>query len=166
MKRHLIHIEQVKKAGAKLQFQIRLPRRISKITGIQVTVVPKAGDTLPTPPPPDGEDVPPGEEVQVGNVERGRLRLRIPEKRDVFYAEDIFYPTHALGGYYDFNEPGLARKTEWWFTGGRSKYFSTDIPIVDTLVEAYYEDNSVNANPGDTVNYDLKIYFKLNDYIE
>ncbi|MBD3637200.1 MAG: hypothetical protein HUJ25_07615 [Crocinitomicaceae bacterium] len=166
MKRHLIHIESVKKAGAKLQFQIRLPRRISKITGIQVTVVSKANDILPVPPPSDGEDLPPGEEVVSNYVERGRLLLRIPEKRDVFYADDIFYPTHVLGGYYDFNEPGLSGRKEWWFTGENSKYYSTDIPIADTLVEAYYEDNAVNANPGDSVDYELKIYFKLDDYFE
>ncbi|MEZ4921873.1 MAG: hypothetical protein R2780_01765 [Crocinitomicaceae bacterium] len=166
MKRHLIHIEAVKKAGAKLQFQIRLPKTICKITGIQVTVVPKVGDILPTPAPQEGEDLPPGEQVDTGHVERGSLQLRIPEERDVFFSEIVYYPNHSLQGFYDFNQPGLAQKTDWWFTGGRTKYYSTRIPVTDTLIEAFYEDRSVSVNMGDMVNYDLKIYFKLDDYIE
>lgn len=146
MKRHLIHTEFIRKAGAKIQFQVRLPRKINQITGIQLSLI-RQGAVSPVP---------------VSSSERGSLRLRIPERRDVFYSENTFYPTHSMGGYYDFGEVGIGAKQEWWFKGERVRYYKTDIPLSSTFIEGFYEDQSNEPQ----VDYQLRIYFKLNDYTE
>ena len=154
MKRHLIHIEEVKKVGAKLQFQVKLPRTIRKIAGIMVTAIPRIEIGIPSPPN-EGEDIPPSSIV--GESERGWLRLRIPANRDVFYAESVFYPSHAINGYWDFNEPGITSRTEVWFNGKKQEYFKVDVPLEDTIVEGFYEDRSSDPK----VNYQLKVYLKV-----
>ena len=162
MKRHLIHTIEVKKPGAKLQFQIKLPRTVNKITGIQLAIAPKIDPNQGTTNPPHEGEIPPNEQPIIREPERGSLRLRIPERRDVFYSENVHFPSHALNGYWDFNEPGLVKMNEWWFSGMRQKYYTVDVPIRDTMIEGYYEDHSTDSE----VDYVLKIYFKLNDYAE
>ena len=150
MKKIIIHIEEIKKQGAKVQFQIKLPSTAKKVYGILITTNPYSDNAIP----PDGEDNPPNEG---GTSEVGWLTLRIPEKRDVFYAEAIRPSSSYENDFHSIKKQGLAQEFEWWFKGTKREFFKVTVPIEDTIIEGFYEDRSTVS----TVDYQLKIYLEL-----
>ncbi|MCH2216322.1 MAG: hypothetical protein MK086_14240 [Flavobacteriales bacterium] len=143
MGRILVHKEEIRKEGAKLQFQIKLPRTDKKVTGLLITATEKALT--------NGGD-------PNNSKYAGWIRLRIPEKRDVFYAELVKFsnPIEELLSRMSRLEFGLSENNEWWFGGTKREFFKVDVSIEDTIIEGYYEDHSWNEN----LLYDLKIYIR------
>ena len=140
----LVHLEKIKKKGSKLQFQIKLPRTAKKVIGLLVTAN-RTGTAI------EGEPR--------DTKYAGWLRLRIPEKRDVFYADLIPFANafEELLSRMSRLSIGIADQNEWWFGGTKREFFKVDIPIEDTIIEGYFEDHSLNNGQL----YDLKVYVQL-----
>ena len=79
MKKTLIHTETIKKKGAKVQFQIKLPITVTEVTGLLITATVNERQK---------EDRPSAVSYC------GWIRLRLPEKRDVFYSELVHFSNH------------------------------------------------------------------------
>lgn len=140
MKKVLIHTILVEVGSAKLQFQIPLPRNIKRIGSILIT-----GDGVPT-----GE----GEHNEVG-----WLWLRIPQMRDVFYAEIVRTPlqnyditSYAPLRHIGFN-PFLA-----WTDGTKEQPFAIEIAKEATVIEGFYSDQFKGSFQGP---YTVKIYLNI-----
>ncbi|MBL4862069.1 MAG: hypothetical protein JKY09_03510 [Crocinitomicaceae bacterium] len=144
MKKILIYTEHVKKRGAKLQFQIKLPRTCIKVKGILITIHPWS---LPKP----------TKAVRNPSKELGSIWLRIPEKRDVFYTQTCEYPNHIIDNYLGIDRQGLTGNNEWWTIRTKRAFFKIEVPSEDTLIEGFYVDHST----AHSVDYQVKVYLEL-----
>lgn len=131
MRKIIIHIEEINARSEKIQFQIKLPVTAHCVTGILATVNPNS-EGIPV----EGEEDP-----HVKNT--GALWLRIPEHRDVFFADDVKENNHVQRG--------------WWFTSWKHNFLSINVPIEDTIIEGFY----VDETPPSIISYLLKIYIEL-----
>lgn len=135
--------------------QIKLPRNTKKVTGIKVTAL----GTINT---------------ERRKKEVGWLWLRIPEYRDVFFAEIVEAPNTmhgcttltAQGEGIDIQFPvrpyrfgeGLA-----WVDGTMEHSFSIDVDGSCTIIEGYYT-NVLSESDLMNSAYDLKIYLTLESH--
>lgn len=144
MKKILIHKEVIKKKGAKVQFQIKLPITVTDVTGLLITatVNERQKEDLPT---------------AVSYC--GWIRLRLPGKRDVFYSELVHFSNHIEELRTKLPEFGLGitAKKEWWFNGTKREFFNINVPIENTLIEGYYEDHSKKSIKA----YTLRVYLEM-----
>lgn len=144
MKKVIIHIEEIKSRQAKIQFQVKLPVTCKCITGLLATISPNT------------EHIPvEGEDPRVENA--GSLWLRIPECRDVFYAEDVKEYNHLQKEFHTITQPILTTQPQWWFSGWKRDFFTTHVAIEETILEGYY----VDETPPAVVSYLLRIYIEL-----
>lgn len=144
IQKFLVFKEEIRKKGAKKQFQIKLPRTARKVIGLLITAN-RVGGSI------EGEPR--------DSKYAGWLRLRLPEKRDVFFAdlvpfnnaiEELLSRMSRLG-------IGIADQNEWWFGGTKREFLKVDIPIEDSIIEGYFEDHSLNNGQF----YDVKVYLQL-----
>ncbi|MBI3136049.1 MAG: hypothetical protein HYZ14_15335 [Bacteroidetes bacterium] len=142
MHKILIHTEEITANGSKLQLQIKLPETIEKVTGVFAGITRLPGVAGPADP---------------ADINAGSLWLRIPELRDVFYADRVQELNHLLPEEAIQELMGQAMQPEWWFSGTRYTFFDVTVPVEDTLIEGFYEDESSFA----TVHYRLNIYLNL-----
>lgn len=156
MRKIIIHTEEIKKRGAKQQFQIKLPSTTNMVVGILITAnpvgnigrFPQEGEERPIPIPIRRE------------TERGWIWMRIPENRDVFYANTLQFPDHLKQdnqGTDGIDQEGLDHQPEWWFSGTKREFFEVTVPIEDTIIEGFYVDRSAESN----VDYEVKVYLEL-----
>ncbi len=151
MKRYLIHIENIVKQNQKVVFQIKLPSTITQVVGIMITANPNLVRTIPN----DGEDNPnPGAAIE---GQSGFLQLRIPEKRDAFYAEYVNGSAAEKDLNNNIKKQGLGEQNKWWFDGRKRDFFKIGVPIEDTIIDGFYEDLSSSNQ----VDYKLKIYLEI-----
>lgn len=144
MKKIIIHIEEIKSRSEKIQFQIKLPVTSNCVTGVLATVSPNT------------EHIPvEGEDPRIENI--GSLWLRIPECRDVFFADQVREFNHLQKEFHGITFPILTTQPEWWFSGWKRDFFSINVPIEDTVLEGYY----IDETPPAPVSYLLKIYIEL-----
>ena len=138
------HSENIQRMGVKRQFQIKLPRTATSVSGILLTAqFENMEKSLSTPYP---------------NYS-GWLQLSIPEKRDTFYSELIAFENHQqeqLSAIHQFGL-GIVEKDERWFNDLPTDFYSIHVPIENTIIDGYYED----LTPVD-VPYKLNIYLKIN----
>jgi len=156
VKKIIIHTEEIKKVGAKVQFQIKLPSTIKQVKGVLITANPNVigGVTKRK------EEVPPNENPPVTiptESERGWVWLRIPEKRDVFFADIVRFENHQRPTLHGIVQEGISSRSEKWFSGSKREFFKVSVPIEDTLIEGFYVDRSKDR----TVDYKVKIYLEL-----
>lgn len=141
MKKILIHTEDIKKQGAKVQFQIKLPKATKEVTGILITATPTEIRKEDRPSP-----------IHYS----GWINLRIPDKRDVFYSELVSFSNHIEE--LKINLPriglGIGDQNKWWFNGTKREFFKIRVPIENTLIEGYYEDHSTK----EIQTYTLRVY--------
>lgn len=145
MKKILIHSENIKKKGAKLQFQIKLPSTAKEVTGLLITATRRTELKR--------------EQPNLSKDFCGWIRLRTPDKRDVFYAELVSYSNHIeqqLGQLPQLGL-GLADTDGWWFNGTKREFFKIRVPVENTIIEGYYEDHSKQDNEL----YTLKVYLEV-----
>jgi len=137
MKKILVHTLKVSTPGAKVQLQIRLPRNVKTVTAINVTT--------------NGFPVDSSSKREVG-----WLWLRLPEMRDVFFAEVLKVPVQEHGNATFSNIPNLSFGAgNAWIDGGKEETFSVVVDKLSTLVEGYYTDQL----KGDfTASYTVNIY--------
>ncbi|GAB5417612.1 MAG: hypothetical protein Crog4KO_25970 [Crocinitomicaceae bacterium] len=140
---YLIHTELVKKRNGKLQLQIKLPNTIEKITGVLAVIDTK--NTFRIVPPDDGYQ-----------RFKGSLWLRIPEKRDVFYAADVIEYHGQVSSLFRKPQFGFIHSRSSWISGRIPELFSVNVPVETTVIEGYYEDESNDQMNG----YTLKIYLQ------
>lgn len=139
MKKFLIHAFQITKPSEKVQLQIPIPRNANRIVALKVT----ASGISPS--------------VQVSEV--GWLWLRIPEKRDVFFAEIVRTPIQDFGRQTFAPISALTFGTgQGWIDGTAEHDFSIDIEAESTLFEGYYTDQ-LKGNIRSP--YTVKIYLTL-----
>lgn len=139
MQKILIHTEKINVKGTKLQLQIKLPRNTKSICAITATSTGMGTPSL--------------------KKEVGWLWLRIPEHRDVFFADIIHSPVQQ----YDFEFPEGKRTPsigygEAWLDSTIQTSFSVDVPGEITILEGYYTDQLKDRfiNP-----YSISIYLTL-----
>lgn len=155
MKKIIIHIEPIKKVGAKQQFQIRLPWNTKKVVGILTTSdanYQAAKGTLINKRPPYG--------ILIPSQKLGDIWLRIPEKRDVFFADTLAFSDHIVNPLIQVESPGIVGDFEWWFEGTKREFFKINIPVESTIIEGFYRDNSLAG----IVDYEVKVYLELDIY--
>ncbi|MBL4625898.1 MAG: hypothetical protein JKY42_12280 [Flavobacteriales bacterium] len=147
MKKQIVHIVDVTRNGEKIQFQIKLPSDTKRITALKFTAIPqvrkyvrKHEETLPI------------------ENEVGWLWLRIPEQRDVFFAESVkrALPLHNLTitNHYPLDDFG---KGTYWTQGKKEEFFTINVAIKTNIVEGYYIDRITTGND----DYKLRIYLTL-----
>lgn len=148
MKKVILHIEEIKDTGTKLQFQVKLPVTTKCITGVLATVTPNTE--------PSGAE---GEDPR--NENAGSLWLRVPEERDVFFADDVKEYNHIQQEFHGIAEPILTLQPDWWFSGWKREFFSITAPIEDTVVEGFYIDETKQTAISTSTSYLLRIYLEL-----
>lgn len=153
MRKVIIHTVDVTKQGAKIQTQIKLPKTVKRVKRIKATSLGVNSLTI-TPYPSDPGISAPLYVPTIGQA--GWLWLRIPEKRDVFYADTIHHAP-LTNPTYEISDAGIDANPTWWFSGTEKAFFRVDVPIEDTLIECYYEDRSTFG----PVNYKVNIYLEL-----
>ncbi len=93
-------------------------------------------------------------------VSSGFLFLRIPETRDVFYADDIkFYAPLCNQGTYPDNakQPQFLGNGNLWMNGTKEEFFHIEADMECTIIEGLYIDhNEVRFQP-----YAITIYIEL-----
>lgn len=141
MRKVIIHIESIKKRNQKRHFQIKIPSTTEKVTGVLVTVNPGSMGKIT-----DG-------------IERGWLWLRIPEKRDVFFATTVHFEDHEQKELVKVDQPGISGNDERWFSAEKRDFFKVWVPTQDTIIEGFYVDRSKEQ----VVNYELRIYLETED---
>ncbi|GAB5419164.1 MAG: hypothetical protein Crog4KO_06720 [Crocinitomicaceae bacterium] len=141
MIKRLVHSVTVLKPGAKLQLRIELPSDIKRITG----VLPLINSRLYTGHTNQPEPRQPFE---------GSLWLRVTDKRDVFYAENVTESFKDIGTIARFPKNGFLNNDLTWTLGQRPTPLSIEVPINQTIIEGYFEDTSNNYMKG----YTLEIY--------
>lgn len=142
MEKILIHTIKVVRLGSKIQLQIPLPRNTKEVKGLLVTT----SYFL--------------KKLNKQNNEMGWLWLRIPEQRDVFFAETIRQP------YAGYDSTGFGKTAGLpsfaighpWVDAKKEEFLSVKIDRTVTLVEGYYEDR-LTAMEG--TQYYINIYLKL-----
>lgn len=140
MKKTLIHTVSVSKPGEKKQLQIKLPRNTKSVQAITVSAngIPRRF---------------------IGRRDLGWLWLRIPEQRDVFFAEVVKVPIE------DYDRASFADIEtitfgygKAWIDGGKETSFSVSVEKCSTLIEGYYTDQlKTDVSPG----YTVKIYLTI-----
>lgn len=143
MKGFIIHSEIVRKRNGKIQFQIKLPTTIKKITGVRSVI-----DTRNT----------------FRNVRgfvaldqfKGSVSLWIPQARDVFFAGEVLESNGKVSGIFRKPEFGFVHSDAFWISGRRPELLSVEVPVNNTLIEGYYEDASSDQMQG----YTLRIYLE------
>lgn len=142
MKRTIIYPLTVK-GGAKLQFQIKLPSDTKGIEAIHVTH-------------PFVIDSNVGYYPIISNVEVGWLWLRVPDQRDVFFADvlrpQIYQVFEGLSGF------SIDQQPSWYQSGTKQEFFTMHVPIKHTIISGFYWDRLADSAK-DT--YQIKIYLKL-----
>ncbi len=140
MKKTVIHTITVSKVGEKIQLQIKLPRNTKSVQAITITT----NGTVRMP---------------SAKREIGWLWLRIPEQRDVFFAEVVRVPLE------DFDrvtfadlEPISFGRGRAWIDGGKESSFSIVVEKCSTLLEGYYIDQ-LRSDLG--AGYTVKIYLTI-----
>lgn len=140
MRKIIVHQIAIKKIGQKVQFQIRIPRNAKKVTAINVTNNVTVKSRLP--------------------ISSGFLFLRIPEYRDVFYAEDVrFYSSAHNQGTYPERVKMLhtLENGSSWRAGTKEEFFHIEVDVTCTIIEGLYVDyNKVGNRP-----YTISIYIEL-----
>lgn len=139
MRKILIHTEKINVKGAKQQLQIKLPRNAKSICAISAT---STGMGIPS-----------------LKKEVGWLWLRIPEHRDVFFADIILSPVQE----YDFEYPNGKRTPsigygEAWLDSTVQTSISVNVPGNATILEGFYTDQLKDRfiEP-----YSIKIYLTI-----
>lgn len=147
MKKQIVHIVNINRNGEKTQFQIKLPSDTKKITALKITAIPQVRKYLRK-----------VEQQLPSESEVGWLWLRIPEQRDVFYADSVkrVLPLHNLtisnhSPLDDFD------KGTFWTQGTKEEFFSINVAVKNNIIEGYYIDRITTGNE----NYKLRIYLTL-----
>jgi hypothetical protein len=140
MKKTIIHTVTVTKAGEKKQLQIKLPRNTKSVQAISVSAngIPRRF---------------------IGKRDLGWLWLRIPEQRDVFFAEVVKVPLedYDRASYTELDTVSFGYGKAW-IDGGKEGSFSILVEKCSTLLEGYYIDQlKGDMNPG----YTVKIYLTI-----
>lgn len=143
MKKYLVHIEEIQQRGAKVQFQIKLPSTSKKVCRLGMTIDPRIVPSLP---------IPSASPQLVGSA-----WLRVADKRDVFYADSLYYSDSKVFDYSTIPVTGISAKGDWWFAGTKRSLFSVDVLTENGFIEGYYEDQSFLG----AVDYQLKVYLEL-----
>ena len=140
MKKTVIHTVTVSKVGEKIQLQIKLPRNVKSVQGIKITT--------------NGFPRKPSAKREVG-----WLWLRIPEQRDVFFAEVVKVPLEDFDRvtYADLEPLSFGSGTAW-IDGGKETPFSIVVEKCSTLLEGYYIDQLKSDFNG---SYTVKIYLTI-----
>ncbi|PHR45475.1 MAG: hypothetical protein COA32_13620 [Fluviicola sp.] len=165
MKRIWVHTVNVSKSGEKIQFQIRLPRTVKKITGVKATANPQIRLIKKIAP-----DYP---------KEAGWLWLRSTGIEDVFFADDVKRPL-PLHNQTIINHAPLDDfdKGSFWTQGKMEEFLPLDLKLDSNIIQGFYINQIVQQkvgindhyNPieramiqprGDQPVYQLKIYLKL-----
>lgn len=146
MRGYLIHSEEIVRRNGKIQLQIKLPDTIHKITGVLAVIDTK--NTFRNMIPRNGI-----------NPFQGSIWLRIPEKRDVFYAADVKEYHGEVSPFFRKPEFGFIHSKQSWISGQRPDLFTVDVPLNRTIIEGYYQDESNDQMKG----YTLRIYLQT-DY--
>jgi hypothetical protein len=127
MIKHLVHIVKVTRSNEKIQFQIKLPRNAKRIVGLKITanplikLIPKIAPNY--------------------QVEAGWIWLRIPEKRDVFYAESVRRPLPLHSQTILNHTPiGDFDQGSYWTHGTKEEFYSVDASLSTNVVEGFYID--------------------------
>jgi len=141
MKKTIIHPILVAVPSAKLQFQIPLPRNIKRISAIGIT----------------NTGVPTLSDVPV--EEAGWLWMRIPQMRDVFFADIVKVPRQSYG----IHSFALIENLSFggftaWVDGTKEQPFTIQIDRAATMVEGFYADQLGRFFPGP---YTVKIYLTI-----
>jgi hypothetical protein len=122
MKKHLVHSFVINRGLEKVQLQIPIPRNTQKVVGLKVTTLGHS---------PFG----------TGMNEVGWLWLRIPEMRDVFFAEIV---SNTVQEYGRLSFAPIDKITfgngEGWIDGAKDHFFSITIDTEATLFEGFYTD--------------------------
>jgi hypothetical protein len=140
MKKTIIHTIDISQASQKVLLQIPLPRGTKRVEQIEVstTGTPTIGSTK--------------EEV-------GWLWLRIPEKRDVFFAQVVRVPLQQFGKESFAPIPSLSFGIgKAWIDGGKHEDFSVIVEGDNSPFEGYYTDELKGDFAG---SYTVNIYLKL-----
>lgn len=140
MKKTLIHTLIVTKQGEKVQLQIKLPRDTKSVQAIKITT--------------NGFPKKPSDKKEVG-----WLWLRIPEQRDVFFAEVLKVPFQEFDKVSFVPLSSLSFGVGYaWVDGGKETTFSVVVETGSTLIEGYYTDQLKTDLNG---SYTVKIYLTL-----
>ncbi|MBI3238750.1 MAG: hypothetical protein HYZ43_07940 [Flavobacteriia bacterium] len=138
MKKHLIHSLVITKPFEKVQLQIPIPRNAKKLVGLRVTT---------------------SGHYPFTNSEIGWLWLRIPEMRDVFFAEIVRNAVQEYGKLSFAPIDGITFGSgQGWIDGGKDESFSIEVDASATLFEGYYTDR-LGSSLSDP--YTVKIYLTL-----
>ncbi|MBL4625139.1 MAG: hypothetical protein JKY42_08380 [Flavobacteriales bacterium] len=90
--------------------------------------------------------------------EVGWLWLRIPEKRDVFYAETVkrVLPTHnqTITNHKPLDDFGNGT---FWTQGKKEEFYSVNVDVTTNIVEGFYIDRIITGKE----KYALRIYLIL-----
>ena len=127
MIKYHVHIIKVTRSNEKIQFQIKLPRNAKRIVAIKVTAKPlirlvhKIAPNYP--------------------VEAGWLWFRIPEKRDVFYAETVRRPLPLHSQTFLNHRPiGDFDQGSFWTQGKKEEFLSVNAELNSNVLEGFYID--------------------------
>ena len=147
MKKQIVHIVDVTRNGEKIQFQIKLPLDTKRITALKITAIPQVRKYLKK-----------REETLPIENEVGWLWLRIPEKRDVFFAESVkrVLPIHNLTIINHKPLDDFGNGT-YWTQGKKEEFFTINVDVKTNIVEGFYIDRIITGNE----NYKLRIYLTL-----
>ncbi|MBL4862835.1 MAG: hypothetical protein JKY09_07460 [Crocinitomicaceae bacterium] len=147
MKKQIVHIVNVVRNAEKIQFQIKLPLDTKRITGLKITGMPQVRNYERK----ERNPMPIANEI-------GWLWLRIPEQRDVFYAESVkrVLPLHNLTitNHRPLDDFGNGT---YWTQGKKEEFFTVNVDVTTNLVEGFYMDRITT----DQEKYTLKIYLTL-----
>jgi len=125
--KYVVRVIYITKPLQKIHFTARHPEEALYLTGIAVTGTNfsrRGGDAI------------------IFTDTTGIMSLAIPEKGDVFYTQEIKAET---GNFSEYAEQRLRQSfinKSFSFSGKRSDYFNTCLPISDASIEGYYEDVS------------------------
>ena len=127
MIKHAVHIIRVKRSGEKIQFQVKIPRNTKRIIALKVTANPKI--KLVKKIAPDYSEV------------AGWLWLRIPERRDVFYADLVRRPlplhSQTISGLRPIDD---FDQGTFWTQGTKEDFFEVDVSVQTNILEGFYID--------------------------
>ncbi|MCT4583238.1 MAG: hypothetical protein N4A35_17665 [Flavobacteriales bacterium] len=141
MIKQIVHIEEIERNGFKQQFQIKLPSNAKKILAIKITANPF-------------------DRTWEGKFESeiGWLWLRLPEKRDVFYAHKIStYKDNYNLGLPSINELNSFSNSQFQLHGKKEQFQSVTAQLNTNIIEGYYIDRIYSQKR----KYQLRIYLKL-----
>lgn len=140
MKKTLIHTFTVTKPAEKVQLQIKLPRNTKTVEAIKITT--------------NGFPKPSSIKTEVG-----WLWLRIPEHRDVFFADVVKVPFEEYGRQTFANIRSISfGEGQAWIDGGKETSFSMIVEKGSTMLEGFYTDQLKTDLNGI---YKVKIYLTL-----